>query len=114
MPNWLGGLDNTLRYKSVSLSLVFDVRMGGQFISMSDYYALATGRAMETLFGRDQAHGGLPYYIDAAGNYVRLPSHDTPAPNGSLVYHDGIILPGVTEVRDASGNVVGYAANDKV
>jgi len=113
MPSWLGGFNNTLRYKGVSLSLLFDVRMGGQFVSMSDYYALATGRAMETLFGRDQAHGGLPYYIDGT-NYVRLPSHDALAPNGSRVYHDGIILPGVKEVRDANGNIIGYAPNDKV
>jgi iron complex outermembrane receptor protein len=114
MPDWLGGFNSTLRYKGVSLSLLFDLRLGGQFASMIDYYSLATGRAKETLFGRDQAHGGLPYYIDASGNYVQLPSHDAVAPNGSRVYHDGIILPGVKQVFDASGNVVGYAPNDKL
>ena len=114
MPNWLGGLSNTFRYKRVALSLLFDVRLGGQFASMSDYYALATGRAKETLFGRDEAHGGLPYYIDGAGNYIRLPSHDAVAPGGARVYHDGIILPGVKETFDASGNVTGYAPNDRL
>jgi iron complex outermembrane receptor protein len=114
MPNWLGGLNNSFRYKGVSLSLLFDVRMGGQFASMFDYYALATGRAKETLFGRDQAHGGLPYYIDPAGNYVQLPSHDAVAPGGAIVFHDGIILPGEKETFDASGNVTGHAPNDKV
>ena len=114
MPTWLGGLNNTFQYKGVSLSLLFDVRIGGQYASTSDYYALATGRAKETLFGRDQAHGGLPYYIDAAGNYVPLPSHDATAPGGGTVYHDGIILPGVKEVFDGSGNVIGYASNDKL
>ncbi|HEY6208841.1 MAG TPA: SusC/RagA family TonB-linked outer membrane protein, partial [Gemmatimonadales bacterium] len=34
MPSWLGGLGSTFRYKGVSLSLLFDVRMGGQFASM--------------------------------------------------------------------------------
>src|SRR5256885_10002833 len=57
----------------------------------------STGRAKETLFGRDAAHGGLPYYIDAAGNYVQLPSQDAVAPGGARVYHDGIILHGVKE-----------------
>src|SRR6266513_2698635 len=114
MPTWLGGLNNTFLYKGVSLSLLFDVRIGGQYASTSDYYALATGRAKETLFGRDEAHGGLPYYIDPAGNYVPLPSHDATAPGGGTVYHDGIILPGVKEVFDGSGNVIGYASNDKV
>jgi iron complex outermembrane receptor protein len=114
MPNWLGGLENTFRYKSVALSLTLDVRMGGQYASMFDYYSLSTGRAMETLFGRDQAHGGLPYYIDASGNYVQLPSHDAVAPNGSIVYHDGVILHGVRETFDGSGNVTGYVPNDKL
>ena len=114
MPSWLGGLNSSVRYKGVSLSLLFDVRMGGQFASMFDYYSLATGRAKETLFGRDAAHGGLPYYIDATGNYVQLPSHDAVAPGGAAVYHDGIILHGVKETFDPSGNVTGYAANDKL
>jgi iron complex outermembrane receptor protein len=114
MPNWLGGLNNTVRYKGVSLSLLFDVRLGGNFASTSDYYAFATGRAKETLFGRDAAHGGLPYYIDASGNYVPLPTHDAAAPDGSIVYHDGIILSGVQELFDAGGNVIGYAPNDKL
>ena len=114
MPNWLGGLENTFRYKSVALSLTFDVRMGGQYASMFDYYSLSTGKAMETLVGRDQAHGGLPYYIDPSGNYVQLASHDAVAPNGSTVYHDGVILHGVRETFDGSGNVTGYVPNDKL
>src|SRR5205807_1819788 len=98
----------------VALSLTFDVRMGGQYASMFDYYSLSTGRAMDTLSGRDQAHGGLPYYIDASGNYVQLASHDAVAPNGSTVYHDGVILHGVRETFDGSGNVTGYVPNDKL
>jgi iron complex outermembrane receptor protein len=81
---------------------------------MFDYYSLATGRAKETLFGRDQAHGGLPYYIDPAGTYVQLPSHDAVAPGGAIVFHDGIILQGEKETFDAGGNVTGYAPNDKL
>jgi iron complex outermembrane recepter protein len=114
MPNWLGGLYNAFRYKSVSLSLLFDIRMGGQFASMSNYYALATGRAKETLFGRDEAHGGLPYYIVGADNYIQLPSHDAVAPDGSRVYHDGIILPGVKETFDSTGTFSGYVPNDQL
>ena len=114
MPSWLGGFNSSFRYKRVSLSLLFDIRWGGKFASMFDYYSLATGRAKETLFGRDAAHGGLPYYIDAAGNYVQLPSQDAVAPGGARVYHDGIILHGVKETFDASGNVTGYAPNDKL
>ena len=114
MPSWLGGFNSSFRYKGVSVSLLFDIRWGGKFASMFDYYSLATGRAKETLFGRDAAHGGLPYYIDAAGNYVQLPSQDAVAPGGARVYHDGIILHGVKETFDASGNVTGYAPNDKL
>jgi iron complex outermembrane receptor protein len=39
----------------------------------------------------------LPYYEDSNGNRISLPSHDSPAPDGSAVYHDGVVLMGLTE-----------------
>ena len=113
-PTWLGGVSNTVRYKAISLTALVDFRVGGQFAAMSNYYAFATGRLKETLFGRDEEHGGLPYYIDGGGNRVRLPSHDAAAPGGATVYHDGIVLEGVKQVFDSGGNLVGYAPNDKL
>jgi iron complex outermembrane recepter protein len=113
-PTWVGGLTNSVRWRGVRLSAVVDMRVGGDIVSLTNYYGYATGKWKETLAGRDEAHGGLPYYIDDAGNAVRLPSHDARAPGGKNVYHDGIILPGVKRVFGADGQVTGYAANDKL
>jgi iron complex outermembrane receptor protein len=58
-----------------------------------------TGAGMyeSTLQYRDEAHGGLPYYLDTDGKtMIQLPSHNSISPNGP-VYHDGVILDGVNK-----------------
>jgi hypothetical protein len=74
-PDWVGGLNNTLKYKNWSLSWLIDMRHGGQLFSLDLYYGLATGLYPET--------AGL--------NDLGNPSRNTIANGG------GIILPGVTE-----------------
>jgi len=49
---WTGGLSTTLRYKMVSLSALFDVKVGADIFSMSERSAYETGKAKETLVGR--------------------------------------------------------------
>jgi len=46
-----------------------------------------------TLQYRDAEHGGLPYYINNAGEKIALPDHQAQAPNGGKAYHDGVVLP---------------------
>ena len=50
--DWTGGLSTTLRYKMVSLSALFDVKVGADIFSMSERSAFETGKAKETLVGR--------------------------------------------------------------
>ena len=49
---WTGGLSTTLRYKMVSLTALFDVKVGADIFSMSERSAYETGKAKETLVGR--------------------------------------------------------------
>lgn len=49
---WTGGLSTTLRYKMVTLSALFDVKVGADIFSMSERSAFETGKAKETLVGR--------------------------------------------------------------
>lgn len=51
--DWTGGLTTTLTYKMVSLSAVFDVKVGADLYSMSERAAYESGKAMATLEGRD-------------------------------------------------------------
>jgi TonB-linked SusC/RagA family outer membrane protein len=71
--DWIGGINNSLKYKNLSLSWLVDVRSGGDVFSLDLYYGMATGLYPET--------AGL--------NDLGNPKRDPVASGG------GIILPGV-------------------
>jgi TonB-linked SusC/RagA family outer membrane protein len=79
-PDWIGGINNTFRYKDLTLSFLIDVRKGGDLFSLDMYYGSAAG-----LYPRTAGLNDL-------GNPVR----DAVANGG------GVILPGVT--ADGSPN----------
>ncbi|GAB6118985.1 TonB-dependent receptor [Dysgonomonas termitidis] len=100
MPKFIGGFNTTFRYKDFSLTTLIDAQFGGKLVSFTNLYLRATGSGKESLFGRDQEYGGIPYYIDGTGNKIKLDSHNTVVPSTSAdgqVYHDGIIAKGVKE-----------------
>ena len=50
--DWTGGLSTTLRWRMLSLTALFDVKVGADIFSMSERSAYETGKAKETLRGR--------------------------------------------------------------
>jgi TonB-linked SusC/RagA family outer membrane protein len=82
MPNWLGGITNTVRYKDVSLSFLVDIKHGGDVYSVDMYYGLGTGLYEET--------AGL----NELGNAVRSPRADG----------GGVLYPGLAP--DGSPNTI--------
>jgi TonB-linked SusC/RagA family outer membrane protein len=42
-PDWIGGLNNTIKYKNVSLSFLLDMRQGGQIYSLDLSYGFDSG-----------------------------------------------------------------------
>ncbi|SFW46745.1 SusC/RagA family TonB-linked outer membrane protein [Chitinophaga sancti] len=101
LPKVVGGWSNTFSYKSLTLDLTIDYRFGGEIMSMPQKYGTAAGMWESTLKYRDEAHGGLPYYVTAQGVYTQLPGHNSVAPYGKT-YHDGVILPG--KMKDGTDN----------
>jgi TonB-linked SusC/RagA family outer membrane protein len=105
-PDWIGGITNSVSYKGVNLSFLIDIRKGGELYSGTRATGLETGVLIETLPGRDADLGGLPYYqYTDAGGTIRtapLPDHNASAPDGSTVYHNGILFNGVN--ADGSPN----------
>ncbi|MCW3117408.1 MAG: rane protein [Chitinophagaceae bacterium] len=53
-PDWIGGIQNTIRYKTLTLNFLIDVRQGGNVFSLDQYYGLATGLYPETAGLNDQ------------------------------------------------------------
>lgn len=93
-PDWVGGINNTFRFKDISLSFLVDTRQGGDIFSLDMFYGMGTGLYPESVFLND------------LGN----PSRDPVSQGG------GIILPGVkadgtpNDIRRANNaSTLGYA-----
>lgn len=113
-PKFTGGFTNTFRYRDFSLSVHIDGSFGGKLLSLTNNFLKSSGAGKESLFGRDEEYGGLPYYVDKdSKNKIPLDSHDAAAPANALdgrVRHDGIIANGVKE--DGSKNDIIVSAAD--
>ncbi len=96
-PDWLGGINNNLRYKDLSLSFLIDAQMGGDIFALDLWYGLGTGLYEETVYAND------------LGNPVRDPVIQNP--DGSYdPASGGLILPGVQ--ADGTPNTVRIPGND--
>ena len=85
--DWTGGLSTTLRYKMVSLTALFDVKVGADIFSMSERSAYETGKAKATLEGRAEWYASE----EARKAYQSVYGKDAPweATGGYLV--DGVV-----------------------
>ncbi len=96
-PDFEGSWDNSFIWKDFTFSFLLDARFGGHMASFSSKYGTAWGLLEESLYGRDEEHGGITWtsqYADTQGR----------------VYHDGIIPNAVfkegQEVTSPGGSVV--------
>jgi hypothetical protein len=51
-PDWLGGINNTFRYKNWNLSALVDIRQGGTFIAFTEAISAGSGIQEYTAIGR--------------------------------------------------------------
>ena len=76
-PKWIGGINNTFKYKSLSLNFLIDVRHGGQLFSLDQWYGDGTG-----------------LYDHSAGTNARGVASRLPVANGGGVLLDGVLADG--------------------
>lgn len=81
-PDWLAGLRNTFRYKSLTLNTLVDFKIGGDVFWGSHATAVGFGQSPQTLQGRNAEHGGL--------NWTQTNDDGT-----TNTYDNGLIKPGV-------------------
>jgi len=88
MENYLASTRQELSYKNFTLSFQIDAKIGGLMASGTHQYGSANGSFANSLFGRDEASGGITY-TDANG----VTQHDGIIPDGVL--NDGLKANGV-------------------
>ncbi len=79
MPNFLGGVNTTLRWKNITFSASLDMRFGGKVASYGSRYGTAYGYTKKSLYGRGVKNGGAEYVSKWDG----------------VSYDDGIIPTGI-------------------
>ena len=96
--DWTGGFYSTFSYKNFRLSAGFDVKVGADLFSMSMRSAYQTGKAMETLEGRDAWY---------RSEEQRMAAGMTESQWRAAGKADGFIVPGVIKNEDGT-----YRQND--
>jgi len=91
-PDFVGGIGNYLEYKNFFVDFTIDFNFGSEVMSIARQYMKGAGMFEETLKYRDEANGGIAYYINGDGKKV---ADITTAPAGTKIFHDGLILDGV-------------------
>ena len=95
--DWTGGLSTTIGYKNLTLSALFDVKVGADLFSMSARASYESGKALETIEGRDAW-----YVSEEQRQAAGLPKGSADwTPTG------GFIAPGVIDNGDGT-----YRPND--
>ena len=80
VPDFLGSINTSLRYKNWTLSASFDARFGGKVASYGSHYGYAYGYTKTSLDGRE-GHGGK-HYVSGFDN---------------IEYNDGVIPVGIVQ-----------------
>lgn len=114
-PKVFGGLYSDFSFKGFNFHIGIDYKFGGTIFSYTNNYLMGTGVIKASLPGRDEANGGLAYYIDNASGAKVIWEHGKQAPpiaRDGIIYHDGIVLDGMKEVN--SGGNITYVKNDVI
>jgi len=99
-PDWLGGINNTLEFKGLTLNFLIDIRHGGDIFSLDQWYGEATGLYPNSVGLNEK---GNPKRADVAdGGGILLPG----------VQADGSVNTVYGMAVDGDGQLpFGYAAN---
>ena len=107
MPKVVGGFFNTLSFKGITLDVLMDFRYGGYVMPTGINWMISRGLLEESLTNMDKEHGGISYYINAAGKGVQTTA--AAGPNGEKVHDDGMLIDGVTLDGQPNTNIISQA-----
>jgi len=88
LPDWFGGIRNSFTFRDFSLSFLFDMRMGGDIFSVTDWFGAYAGISEETAEGNIREVGVSPGNNDILANGVYGYQYDDEAGNTLIQYTD--------------------------
>jgi iron complex outermembrane recepter protein len=106
MPKAVGGIWSSVGVKGFTLDVLADFRLGGYVMPTGINWMISRGLLEESTKFMDKESGGLSYYV-SGGKGVQTTADK--GPNGEQVFHDGMLLPGVTVEGAPNTNVVSQA-----
>ena len=98
VPDFLGSINTTLRWKNWTLSASFDGRFGGKVASYGSHYGTAYGYTDASLAGRE-GHGGITF----TSGFDGFEYHDGIIPNGIVKAGTQIVQPNGSMYTVGSG-----------
>ena len=107
MPDAVGGIFNNFQYKNFTLDVLADFQIGGHVMPTGVNWMISRGLTEASLQNMDASRGGISYYQDADGKGVQTSAAQ--GPNGETVYHDGMLMDGVTPEGTPNTNVISQA-----
>ena len=107
MPKAVGGVINNFRYKNFTLDVLADFQIGGSVMPTGINWIISRGLTEQSLQNMDKASGGISYYRDATGRGIKTDADK--GPNGETVFHDGMLMDGVTLDGNPNTNVISQA-----
>ena len=107
LPDYNMGLRNTLRYKNLSLSFLFDMQEGGKYFSTSHMWGMYSGMLEETALGGNREAGVILPGVKADGspNDVVLDAADWGGSFYSTVDAQNVFDASYIKLRDVT---IGY------
>ena len=90
VPDFLGGINTSIRWKNFTLSASFDMRFGGKVASYGSRYGTAYGYTKTSLAGRGTKNGGLEY----TSKWDKVSYDDGVIPDGIVPKGTSISQPG--------------------
>lgn len=109
MPDAVGGLLNNFSYKNFTFSAAMDFQIGGSVMPTGINWMTSRGLTEESVKFRNEETGGLAYYVNGDGKGVQVDHTTGAGPNGETVYHDGMLMDGVTADGQPNTNVISQA-----
>jgi hypothetical protein len=124
-PDYIIGLNTTVRYKRWSLNMVGSFRVGGEYISQNQQYMDSNGRSWESVSsgpdnpwwngGRDESQGGMAWPAVGASKYEEMNNYndDIRSDFHDASYAKGVwLIPGSDPNNDANYIVNGADPNN--